>query len=86
MPPVPNDIADRVGFDYVECEGCDLTFPVEETVRMLRFNGRHGRFRVCKMCAGVEPRNEHKLLALRLAQGKITQEQYFREVERLHDG
>lgn len=77
------ELRDRVGLDYVECEGCDLTWPLEETVRMLRFRGQMGRYRVCKFCAGVLPNNPYVILGMRLAQGQITEHDYYEALEAL---
>lgn len=78
---------DAIGADATQCPGCEEIWPVEMTVRMLRFVRPDGKelggrnLRVCHECAGM-PVDDWALLALRHERGWITEDRY---VERLQE-
>jgi len=79
---------DVVGADVTQCPGCEDIWPIELTVRMMRFVDKRGvertgrNIRVCQPCAGM-PCDAWALLALRRDRGFMTEERYLEAVEEL---
>lgn len=77
-----------IGADATQCPGCDQIWPIELTVRMLRFVRPDGRvlegrkLRVCHECAGM-PVDHWAMLALRRDRGWISDDDYVRLVSEL---
>lgn len=78
-------LRDRIGADLIECSECHEMVDAESTVRVMKLHdGRHVRGRLCSLCK-IPPakRNPFSTLAVRLARGSITQDEYEDELERL---
>lgn len=80
--------ADQIGADATQCPGCDEIWPIELTVRMMRFVRPDGRelngrsLRICQECAGT-PVDSWALLALRRDKGWITEDRYIEKLQAL---
>lgn len=81
-------LADVIGADATQCPGCDQIWPIEMTVRMMRFVRKDGtvlekrHMRVCHECAGM-PVDRWKMLALRRDRGWISEDDYVDLVAKL---
>lgn len=78
-------LRDRIGADLIECSECHDLVDAETTVRVMKMHdGTHTRGRLCTLCK-IPPakRNPFTVLAVRLARGAITQDQYENELEKL---
>lgn len=81
-------LVDQIGADATQCLGCDEIWPIEMTVRMLRFAPPDGRvfaghdLRVCQKCAGMRV-DDWSVLALRREKGWISEDLYIERLQSL---
>lgn len=81
-------MANEIGADATQCPGCNEIWPIELTVRMMRFVRKGGReltgrnLRVCQECAGT-PVDDWALLALRREKGWISEDRYVEKLAAL---
>ncbi len=80
--------ADEIGADATQCPGCNEIWPIEMTVRMMRFVTPSGKellgrnLRICQECAGT-PVDNWALLAMRFEKGWITEDRYVEKLAAL---
>lgn len=76
---------DRIGADLIECGECGDLVDAETTSRVMKTHkGQYRNTRLCQLCI-VPPakRNPYTVLAVRLARGTITEDQYETALEDL---